>query len=157
MGAPRGLTLDDLRAFALAKAELVARQGWAPHPDRAQAIKLIGKMIDQSTSAPLVFRRGPRGWMLGIGEGERLAPPSDEIGEALRVLHAALTAPLTPQEFRGGLNAARINVTRARQLIDEHCPELAALLRRVRVTQDDSGSPVATYRPPAHPCPLKLS
>ena len=155
MGDPRGLTRADLRALAFVKAELVERQGWAPHPDRARVIRLIGALVDHETEEPLVFRMDHKGWVLGIGKGERISPPSDAIGEAVRVLHAAVALPFEPQPMLGiDLNPARINATRARQFIGERCPELAALLKRVRVSQDSKGKPEATYRPQADARPI---
>ena len=147
MGAPRRLTPDDLRALAFAKDELV--RGYTPHPDRTRAIRLIGDWIEQSTAAPLVFRMGPKGWMIGTGEGERLVLPSEAIGEGLRVLYDAVGAPpLEPCRIpRVDLGAARMRVTRARQFIRDRCAALADLLEDVVVTADESGKPVAVYRP----------
>lgn len=148
MGAPRGLTPTDVRALRSAVAELCERQGWTRAPERARAIRLIGDWVDRETAAPLVFRMDRKGWRIGIGEGERVSPPSDAIGEAIYTLHAAVANPFDSQPLiNTNLNTARIRATRARQFIRKHCAVLADLLEHIEVTRDDTGQPVATYRP----------
>jgi hypothetical protein len=147
MGTLRGLTPADRHALAFLLAEARRADQLMPHRTRALGIQILENLIEPST-APLAFRLGPKGWMIGIGEGERLAPPSDAVGEGLRVLHAAVSDPLDPCLIpRVNLGAARQRVTRARQFIRDRCEALADLLEDVTVNAGDNGAPVATYAP----------
>lgn len=151
------MTPADLRAWRLAKTELTERQQWAPLPDRAHAIQLLGGVIDQHATEPLVFKRDRKGWNVG---GTHPVVPSDAIGAALSTLHAAVASPWDPQvialdpdvSYADALSAARKRITQGRQHISEHCPVLGAVLKHVRVTQDEQRRPIATYCPPPGTC-----
>lgn len=149
MGTGPRLSPADLSAL---RAELIERQGLLPTPGRARAINWLGELLTDTDAGGFVFRMDRKGWRVGSGEGERLAPPSEAVGGGLSILHTAVASLGEPCPIPKGLspNAARTRVTRARMHIAKRHPELAALLKHVRVSCSLIGAVLVTYDPPGN-------